>query len=407
MPTSWEEDLQLPLFDEAHRGLAAELEAWCDRTFGAPTRELHGHGPGTDVDARCRELVRMLGAAGWLRYCVPRSYGGALPELDSRALCLLRATLARYDGLADFAFAMQGLGSGAISLAGSEALRERYLPRVARGEAIAAFALSEPEAGSDVAAMQCRAVRDGDSYVLDGVKTWISNGGIADFYCVFARTGEAEGARGISAFVVDADTSGFEVAQRIDVMAPHPLATLRFAGCRIPASQRLGEAGEGFKLAMRTLDIFRASVAAAALGFGRAALDAALAHAHTRRMFGGTLGELQLTQAALGEMATALDAAALLTWRAAWLRDVSRERGGMRTTRQAAMAKMSATENAQMVIDRAVQLFGGHGVRLGSRVESLYREIRALRIYEGATEVQKLIVGRDLLAASSKAGGTG
>ncbi|MGY8524092.1 acyl-CoA dehydrogenase family protein [Paracidovorax citrulli] len=397
----WQDDLQLPFFDEAHRQLAGGLDDWCAATFGDPTRDVHAHGPGPDVDARCRELVRMLGAAGWLRYCVPQAYGGALSELDSRALCLLRATLARYDGLADFAFAMQGLGSGAITLAADEALRERYLPRVARGEAIAAFALSEPEAGSDVAAMQCQAVRDGDSYVLDGVKTWISNGGIADFYCVFARTGEAPGARGISAFVVDAGTPGFEIAERIDVMAPHPLATLRFAGCRIPASQRLGEAGQGFKLAMRTLDIFRASVAAAALGFGRAALDAAISRAHARPMFGATLGDLQLTQASLGEMATALDAAALLTWRAAWLRDLSSSGAAVRTTRQAAMAKMSATENAQMVIDRAVQLFGGHGVRVGSRVESLYREIRSLRIYEGATEVQKLIVGRDVLAAGN------
>lgn len=401
MSMPWQDDLQLPFFDDAHRQLAGGLDDWCAQTFGDPTRDVHPHGPGSDVDARCRELVRMLGAAGWLRYCVPQAYGGALSELDSRALCLLRATLARYDGLADFAFAMQGLGSGAITLAGDEALRERYLPRVARGEAIAAFALSEPEAGSDVAAMQCQAVRDGDSYVLDGAKTWISNGGIADFYCVFARTGEAPGARGISAFVVDAGTPGFEIAERIDVMAPHPLATLRFAGCRIPASQRLGEAGQGFKLAMRTLDIFRASVAAAALGFGRAALDAAIGRAHARRMFGATLGDLQLTQASLGEMATALDAAALLTWRAAWLRDLCSSGAAVRTTRQAAMAKMSATENAQMVIDRAVQLFGGHGVRLGSRAESLYREIRSLRIYEGATEVQKLIVGRDVLAAGN------
>ncbi len=338
---------------------------------------------------------------------MPLAYGGVLDQLDSRALCLLRETLARHDGLADFAFAMQGLGSGAITLAGDETLRQRYLPRVARGEAIAAFALSEPEAGSDVAAMQCSATLDGDHYVLDGTKTWISNGGIADFYCVFARTGEAPGARGITAFVVDADTPGLRIAERIEVMAPHPLATLRFEGCRVPVSQRLGEPGQGFKLAMMTLDIFRASVAAAALGFGRAALDEAIARATARPIFGGKLADLQLTQAALGEMATALDAAALLTWRAAWLRDTGagRSQGGtqggapVRTTREAAMAKMTATENAQMVIDRAVQLFGGLGVRIGSRVESLYREIRSLRIYEGATEVQKLIVARETLAA--------
>ena len=381
--------LDLPFFDDAHRQLERELDGWC----GEQLRDIDHH----DADAACRTLVRQLAQAGWLRYCVPAAFGGALPALDSRALCLLRETLARHDGLADFAFAMQGLGSGAITLAGSDAVRERYLPRVARGEAIAAFALSEPEAGSDVAAMQCsaRLSDDGSHYVLDGAKTWISNGGIADFYCVFARTGEAPGARGITAFVVDADTPGLSIAERIDVIAPHPLATLRFDNCRVPAGNRLGEAGQGFKVAMMTLDIFRASVAAAALGFGRAALDDALARATSRPMFGGVLADLQLTQAAIGEMATAIDAAALLTYRAAWLRDVRHQR----TTREAAMAKMVATENAQQVIDRAVQIFGGLGVKVGTRVESLYREIRSLRIYEGATEVQKLIIARETLAA--------
>ncbi|NUT14015.1 MAG: acyl-CoA dehydrogenase [Cupriavidus sp.] len=379
--------LDLPLFDDAHRALERELDAWCRQ---------HLRVDHSDTDAACRALVRQLGEAGWLRYCVPATHGGALPALDSRSLCLLRETLARHDGLADFAFAMQGLGSGAISLAGSDALRARYLPRVARGEAIAAFALSEPEAGSDVAAMQCsaRLSDDGSHYVIDGAKTWISNGGIADFYCVFVRTGEAPGARGITALVVDADTPGLTIAERIDVIAPHPLATLRFDQCRVPVGNRLGEAGQGFKVAMMTLDIFRASVAAAALGFGRAALDDALARARTRPMFGGVLADLQLTQAAIGDMATAIDAAALLTYRAAWLRDVK----GQRTTREAAMAKMVATENAQQVIDRAVQIFGGLGVRVGTRVESLYREIRSLRIYEGATEVQKLIIARETLA---------
>ncbi|SOY43404.1 acyl-CoA dehydrogenase family protein [Cupriavidus taiwanensis] len=379
--------LELPLFDDAHRALERKLDAWC----GQNLRVDH-----SDTDAACRALVRQLGEAGWLRYCVPAAHGGMLPQLDSRSLCLLRETLARHDGLADFAFAMQGLGSGAISLAGSDALRARYLPRVARGEAIAAFALSEPEAGSDVAAMQCSARRseDGSHYVIDGAKTWISNGGIADFYCVFVRTGEAPGARGITALVVDADTPGLTIAERIDVMAPHPLATLRFDQCRVPVANRLGEAGQGFKVAMMTLDIFRASVAAAALGFGRAALDDALARARARPMFGGVLADLQLTQAAIGDMATAIDAAALLTYRAAWLRDVK----GQRTTREAAMAKMVATENAQQVIDRAVQMFGGLGVKVGTRVESLYREIRSLRIYEGATEVQKLIIARETLA---------
>jgi len=379
--------LELPFLEDAHRALERDLDAWCTANLKVDH---------SDTDAACRALVRQLGAAGWLRYCVLAAHGGALPALDSRSLCLLRETLARHDGLADFAFAMQGLGSGAISLAGSEAVRERYLPRVARGEAIAAFALSEPDAGSDVAAMQCsaRLEADGSHYVIDGAKTWISNGGIADFYCVFARTGEAPGARGITAFVVDADTPGLSIAERIDVMAPHPLATLRFDNCRVPAANRLGEAGQGFKVAMMTLDIFRASVAAAALGFGRAALDDAMDRACARPMFGGVLADLQLTQAAIGDMATAIDAAALLTYRAAWQRDVK----GARTTREAAMAKMVATENAQQVIDRAVQMFGGLGVKVGTRVESLYREIRSLRIYEGATEVQKLIIARETLA---------
>jgi acyl-CoA dehydrogenase len=386
---SW---LDWPFFDERHRELTHQLEAWCAQTLSAVDH--------SDTDAACRHLVSELGAAGWLRIGVPQgpdgSWGGRWPAIDSRALCIARETLARHDGLADFAFAMQGLGSGAISIAGSDALREHYLPEVASGRAIAAFALSEPEAGSDVAAMACEARLDGDYYVLNGEKTWISNGGIADFYCVFARTGEAPGARGITAFVVDANTPGMSIAERIEVIAPHPLATLRFEQCRIPVSHRLGDAGQGFKIAMMTLDIFRASVAAAALGFARRALQEALGRAKSRRMFGQTLGDLQLTQAALGDMATEIDAAALLTYRAAWLRDVK----GVRTTREAAMAKMAATESAQRVIDRALQMFGGAGVVSGAPVEKLYREIRALRIYEGATEVQKLIIARELLKNS-------
>lgn len=378
-----------PFFDERHQELALELDAWCSSTLHSIDH--------SDTDAACQQLVRALGSAEWLRIAVPQgpdgSWGGRWPEIDSRAVCIMRETLARYDGLADFAFAMQGLGSGAISIAGSDALRQRYLPRVAKGEAIAAFALSEPDAGSDVAAMSCEATLDGDSYVINGEKTWISNGGIADFYCVFVRTGEAPGARGISAFVVDADTPGLTIAERIEVIAPHPLARLRFDNCRIPVSQRLGDAGQGFKIAMMTLDIFRASVAAAALGFARRALAEGLARAKSRKMFGQTLGDLQLTQAALGEMATEIDAAALLTYRAAWLRDVK----GVRTTREAAMAKMAATESAQRIIDRALQMFGGEGVVSGRPVEKLYREIRALRIYEGATEVQKLIIARELM----------
>jgi acyl-CoA dehydrogenase len=390
--------LALPFFDDRHRALAAELDGWAAAHLAA----IDHH----DTDAACRRLVRALGEAGFLRHCVPAAVsagaafdraGGASPTLDSRALVVCRETLARHDGLADFAFAMQGLGSGPITLEGSDELKRAILPRVASGECITAFALSEPEAGSDVAAMQCAARDDGDAWVLDGEKTWISNGGIADVYCVFARTGEAPGTRGISAFVVPADTPGLEIAERIDVIAPHPLARLRFTGCRIPKQNLLGRPGEGFKLAMRTLDIFRASVAAAALGFARRALDEALGFARGRRMFGATLADLQLTQAALGDMAADIDAAALLTYRAAWLRDVM----GQRTTREAAMAKMTATENAQRVIDRALQMHGGRGVQVGSTVESLYREIRALRIYEGATEVQRLIIGRDLLVAAS------
>ncbi|MEZ5924601.1 MAG: acyl-CoA dehydrogenase family protein [Hyphomicrobiaceae bacterium] len=345
-----------------------------------------------DVDGTCVALVRRLGEAGLLASGVA-SADGRGPPISSRHICLTRETLAWHDGLADFTFAMQGLGTGAIGLAGSAELKGRVLPKVRAGDWLAAFALSEAEAGSDVAAMRCTARLDGADYVLDGEKTWISNGGIASVYTVFARTGEAPGTRGISAFVVLADDPGFSIKERIEVMAPHPLATLRFEGCRIPATRRLGAAGEGFKIAMRTLDIFRASVAAAALGFARRALAEALAHAKSRPMLGGKLGDLQLTQAALGDMAAGIDAAALLTYRAAWRRDEQK----LPTTREAAMAKMVATETAQEVIDRAVQLFGGRGVRSGEVVERLYREIRALRIYEGATEVQKLIIAREVL----------
>ena len=382
-----------PFFADTHRAMARDLETWS-------AAHLHDGASGhesPDVDAVCRAHVRALGAAGWLRYCVPAADGGALPALDSRALCIARETLAYHDGLADFAFAMQGLGSGAIALAGTAAQRAAWLPRVATGEAIEAFALSEPDAGSDVGAMAMRAERQGDHFVLEGIKTWISNGGIADFYCVFARTGPAGGgAKGISAFIVPAAAPGLVVAARIDVIAPHPLARIEFRQCRIPASALLGGEGDGFKLAMRTLDIFRASVAAAAVGFARRALDEAVAHARGRKMFGGVLGDLQLTQAALGDMATALDAATLLTYRAAWQRDVA----GTSTTKAAAMAKLTATESAQRIIDHAVQLFGGLGVTRGQVVEKLYREIRALRIYEGATEVQRLIVGREVVRAA-------
>ena len=422
------EFLEWPFFTAAHGELAQRVDAWAAERFGTTLGSVAtgtgtgagaaGAGPGTgagrssgaahaedrdSVDAECRQLVRDLGRAGWTRYSVPTVVAGssAAPAFDVRSLALIRETLAWHNGLADFAFAMQGLGSGAITLAGSHEIKQKYLPRVAAGEAIAAFALSEPDAGSDVAAINCSARLDGDSYVLDGQKTWISNGGIADFYCVFARTSPAEhrpdgsvAARGISAFVVDADAPGFSIAERIDVIAPHPLATLAFNGCRIPVANRLGAEGDGFKLAMRTLDVFRTSVAGAALGFAQRALDEALKQALARPMFGKTLADLQLTQAALADMATEIDAARLQTYRAAWLRD-----RGDTVTKEVAMAKMSATESAQRAIDRAVQIFGGRGVVHGETVEHLYRDIRALRIYEGATEVQKLIIARELLKA--------
>ena len=387
--------LELPFFEPAHAELARQAHAWAKQALPGVA------GAAADLDSHCVGLVQALGKAGLLRYCVPRAWGGALDVLDSRSICLLRETLGYHDALADFAFAMQGLGSGAIALGGSDDLRRRYLPRVANGEMLAAFALSEPDAGSDVAAMTTRARRDGEHWVIDGRKTWISNGGIAGFYALFARTSDEPGARGISAFVVDADSPGLRIAERIDVVAPHPLATLEFSDCRIPADRLLGKPGEGFKLAMATLDIFRASVAAAALGLARRALAEALAHARRRTMFGQTLADFQMTQAALADMATAIDSAMLLTYRAAWLRDVHGH-GGRRVTREPAMAKMVATENAQQVIDRAVQMFGGQGVRQGSIVERLYREIRSLRIYEGATEVQKLIIARDLLKTGSR-----
>jgi len=384
----------LPFFDDTHRDLARQLSAWAD---GQRVDE-------SDDRAACREWVRRLGQAGHLRWCVPRAYGGALEALDSRALVIARETLAYHSPLADFAFAMQGLGSGAITLAGSEAQRQRYLTAVARGEMIAAFALSEPDAGSDVAAMQTAAVRgrpavaggrNEPDWSLSGNKTWISNGGIADFYCLFAKTTPQAGARGITAFIVEAGTPGLDTSEHIPLMAPHPLAVLKLRDCPLSDGQRLGEVDGGFKLAMRTLDIFRASVAAAALGMARRALAEAVAHARGRRMFGQSLADFQLTQAKLGDMAALVDAGALLTYRAAWLRDTGADAAAV--TRAAAMAKMTATENAQRVIDMALQLHGGLGVRAGTKVESLYRDIRSLRIYEGATEVQQLIIGKAVL----------
>ncbi|OGA96063.1 MAG: acyl-CoA dehydrogenase [Betaproteobacteria bacterium RIFCSPLOWO2_12_FULL_66_14] len=384
-----------PFFGEPHARLAREAHRWAAGALGDWTHA-------ADADAVCRRLVREMGAAGWLAYAVPPP-GASATGLDLRSICLLRECFAYHVGLADFAFAMQGLGSGAISLAGSEAQKARYLPRVARGEAIAAFALSEPDSGSDVGAIATTARRDADHYALDGTKTWISNGGIADFYVLFARTGEAAGTRGLSAFVVDAGTPGLSADERIEIIAPHPMSTLRLAGCRVPAANLLGAPGEGFKLAMRTLDIFRTSVGAAALGFARRALHEAIGRARERRMFGQVLADFQMTQAKLADMATAIDASALLIYRAAWTRDVAHKP----LTRESAMAKMYATEAAQQVIDAAVQLFGGLGVVCGHPVERLYREVRALRIYEGATEVQKIIIARQLLGAAAAAAGEG
>jgi len=378
--------LRWPFLDDEHRTLADDLQAWAAAEIAGLEEPAASD---EALDAHCRDLVTRLADGGWLAAATGE-------PIDVRTLCLTRETLAYHHALADFAFAMQGLGSGAISLFGSDDLRLRYLPGVADGRLVAAFALSEPEAGSDVAQIAMTARRDGSGdYVLDGEKTWISNGGLADVYTVFARTGEAPGARGLSAFVVDAGTSGLRVAERIPVVAPHPLARLAFEGVRVAAEQMLGAPGEGFKVAMTTLDVFRSTVGAAALGFARRALDEALGRVTARELFGAPMAELPLVQAKLAEMALGIDASALLVYRAAWTKDVA----GGRVTREAAMAKLHATETAQRVVDDAVQLFGGLGVTVGSVVERLYREVRALRIYEGASEVQQLIIGRAALAA--------
>ena len=381
-----EETLSWPFFDDGHRRFAAGLARFADTTLAGLSHE--------DVDAACRARVNALGEGGFLKAVVPAEHGGLHRSLDVRTLCLAREILAFRDGLSDFAFAMQGLGTASISLFGSPALKARYLPPVRDGRAIAAFALSEPEAGSDVAALATTAKADGASHLrMDGSKTWISNGGIADHYVVFARTGEAPGAKGLSGFVVDADAPGLSVAERIEVIAPHPLATLRFEGVRVPLANRLGGPGDGFKVAMATLDVFRSTVGAAALGFARRALHETVERAASRKLFGEPLAALQLTQGAIADSASEVDASALLVYRAAWTKD----QGAARVSREAAIAKMFATEAAQRVIDRAVQLHGGFGVTKGVKVEELYREIRALRIYEGATEVQKVVIARELL----------
>jgi acyl-CoA dehydrogenase len=387
--------LAWPFFEAEHRRLAADLEAWClDHLVG------FGHAE-SDVDADCRRLLAMLGEAGWLRYVVPAACGGVHERLDVRSLALIRETLARFSGLADFVFAMQGLGSGTISLFGSEAQKSAYLPAVAEGRLMAAFALTELSSGSDVANMETSAAAAEDGgWVVNGAKTYISNGGVADYYVLFARTGEGPGAKGLSAFLVDADAPGLVVADRIKVIAPHPLATLRFDAMRLPPHARIGEPGRGFAQAMATLDIFRTTVGAAALGFARRALDEATARARGRVLQGRALAENAVIQSQLAEMAVDVDASALLVYRAAWLRDVE----GARNTREAAMAKLYATDRAQSVIDKAVQIHGGLGVVHGEPVEVLYREIRALRIYEGASEVQKMVIARQHLAQASEGG---
>ena len=373
--------LTWPFFEDRHRDLAEALDAWAVQNLASVDH--------SDTDAACRSLVAMLGAGGWLQH----SGAMAGEALDVRSLCLIRETLARHDGLADFAFAMQGLGTGAISLFGSPEQQETWLPKTRSGQAISAFALTEPQSGSDVAASTMTAEPDGNGYVLNGHKTWISNGGIADVYTVFARTGEAPGAKGLSAFVVPADTPGLKVEERLEVIAPHPLATLHFDGVKIPGSARIGEAGKGFAIAMSVLDVFRSTVAAAALGFARRALDEAIDRVTTRQVQGAPLSDLQMVQGHIADMALDVDAAALLVYRAAWAKDS----GAPRVTREAAMAKLFATDHAQEVIDKAVQLHGGDGVRQGQMVESLYREIRALRIYEGASDVQRVVIARQTL----------
>jgi acyl-CoA dehydrogenase len=386
--------LNWPFLKDSHRALARDFRAWADREIAPLAEEEPSDDEG--LDALARELVRRLAEGGWLGYSVPAPWGGKYETLDVRALCIMRETLAQYSGMADFSFVMQGLGSGPISLFGSEELRSKYLPDVAAGKRIAAFALSEPESGSDVAAMVTNARLDGSEYVLNGEKTLISNGGLAHQYVVFCRTEDAPGAKGLSALVVDADTPGLECTERFDVIAPHPLGRINFKDCRVPAANLLGNPGDGFKIAMSSLDVFRSTVGAAALGFARRAHDEAMAQARTRLSFGKPLADYQLIQEKISDMALKIDAAALLVYRSAWTKDTQ----GARVTREAAMAKLYATESAQEIIDQAVQIWGGMGVVVGSTVERLYREIRALRIYEGTSEIQKLIIAGQALAAA-------
>ena len=376
--------LSWPFFEDRHRALAENLETWCAKNLPVDHH---------DVDAACRALVAKLGRDDWLK---PTAIDPDNPgPLDVRTLCITRETLARHDGLADFAFAMQGLGTGALSLFGTPE-QQRWLGKTRAGEAISAFALSEPRSGSDVANMEMSATRDGDDYLLSGEKTWISNGGIADLYIVFARTGEAPGAKGISAFIVPAETQGLSIAERLETIAPHPLARLSFDKARVPASSLIGKPGDGFRIAMSVLDVFRSTVGAAALGFARRALDESIKRVAERKLFGAPMADLQMVQGHIADMALDVDAAALLVYRAAWTKDM----GTARVTREAAMAKLFATDRAQEVIDAAVQLHGGDGVRKDHIIETLYREIRALRIYEGASDVQKVVIARQVMGAA-------
>jgi acyl-CoA dehydrogenase len=390
--------LKWPFFNDFHRDLAVETERFAQDKV----RSLEGHGhDDASVDAASLLLVRLLAESGLLRNNVPAPYGGHHETLDVRSICLCREILARYSGLADFAFAMQGLGSAPISLFGTEEQKRHYLPEVASGQRIAAFAISEHNSGSDVAGMTTTAIKDGEDYLINGSKTWISNAGLAHQYVVFARTGEAPGAKGLSAFIVEADNPGFRVSERIHVIAPHPLGTLSFEDCRVPASAMLGAPGDGFKVAMSTLDVFRSTVGAASLGFARRAMDEAISYSHEREMFGQRLADFQITQSKIADMAVEIDAAALLIYRSAWTKDCL----GSRISRESSMAKLYATEAAQRVVDQALQLFGGRGVVSDVPVEELYRDVRALRIYEGASEVQKLIIAGQVYKAHAQEGG--
>jgi len=384
--------LDWPFFDKTHREFAADLTTWAKKEI-AP-HENDDHHTNDALDNSFKNIIKKLGEAGWLKYTIPAAYGGALEHFDVRHIALARSILGYHTGIADFAFAMQGLGSGSITLFGSKELKEKYLPDVGTGNRTAAFAISEPECGSDVASMSTEAKLNGNHYVINGVKTWISNAGIADQYVLFARTGDAPGAKGLSAFVVDADNPGLKITERINVIAPHPLGTVTLTDCRVPTSSMLGESGSGFKVAMTTLDIFRTTVGGAALGFARRAMDEAIARAKSREAFGKKISEFQIIQSKIGDMAVKIDAAALLVFRSAWVKDIQQ----IRVTRESSMAKLYATESAQEVIDEAVQIFGGMGVVSEMTVERLYREIRALRIYEGTSEIQKLVIAGQAMA---------